>query len=384
MPAMRVLNVSVNLDPVSGGGTAERTVQLSRALAERQIECAVLTLDINLTAERRATLSQVTIHALPVLQKRFFIPFASLSELAKIVQSADVIHLMGHWTVLNAVTYVLARRYHKPYVLCPAGALQIQGRSRVLKHIYNVLIGSRIVRNAAACIAVTQQETATFDAYDVDLARVRVIPNGIYPPDYLVDATDASGRNEILDAGVPFILFLGRLNPIKGPDLLLRAFNGINARFPKHHVVFAGPDEGMLAGLTRMADSFDLQDRVHFIGYAGGALKANLLRAADILAIPSRFEAMSIVALEAGITATPVLLTDQCGFDVIEDIGGGRVTAATVEGIEAGLTALLSQPDQLPIMGRRLKEFTEKNFHWATIATRHIDTFTQCRGERAS
>ena len=127
-------------------------------------------------------------------------------------------------------------------------------------------------------------------------------------------------RNKIGIGNSPFILFVGRLNRIKGPDLLLKAFYNIKNNLQDFHLGFVGPDDGMLSELKQMVDEYQLNDRIHFIGYLGGADKSNAYHAADLLVIPSRQEAMSIVVLEAGISGTPVLLTDQCGFNVIEKI----------------------------------------------------------------
>src|SRR5207244_3542166 len=139
----------------------------------------------------------------------------------------------------------------------------------------------------------------------------------------------------------PFILFVGRLNPIKGPDLLLEAFGRLRHELRNYRLVFAGPDEDMLSDLRLLAARFSIQDRVHFVGYLGGDDKARAYRAAELVVVPSRQEAMSIVILEAAITARPVLATDKCGLEEIETIGGGRAVPATVEGLKGGLAAML-------------------------------------------
>lgn len=95
---MKILNVNHTLDPVSGGGTAERTFQMSRFLVEAGAGCDVLTLDLGLTPERREALSSAQLVALPLLSRRFYVPRFSLRRVRKIVQEADIVHLMGHWT----------------------------------------------------------------------------------------------------------------------------------------------------------------------------------------------------------------------------------------------------------------------------------------------
>ena len=119
------------------------------------------------------------------------------------------------------------------------------------------------------------------------------------------------------------------------------------------------------------------QDRVHFLGYLGGADKFQAYHAADLLVIPSRQEAMSIVVLEAGITGTPVLLTDKCGLDEVERIDGGKVVYATVEGLQNGFLEILKKPDKLKSIGENLKRHVIDNYTWERIINKYIDLYRQ-------
>ena len=371
---MRVLNVNVLLDPVTGGGTAERTFQMSRALVSAGVDCTILTTDIGLGADRIKQLGNVRIVALPCISRRFFVVKFSWRQMKALVASVDVIHLMGHWSMLNALVFILARQTGTPYVVCPAGELPLFGRSRWLKHLFNLLIGYRVVRNAAGWIAVTPDELPAFKRYGVATERVTVIPNGINEADFGVDEGGKFG-DRIGIGAAPFILFMGRLNPIKGPDLLLEAFCSIAHKYSSYHLVFAGPDGGLLESLQRGAKERGVSDRVHFIGYIAGRDKAAAYRAADLLVIPSRQEAMSIVVLEAGIVGTPVLLTSCCGFDEVAIVGGGQVVAATANDLAAGLERLLSDRPVLIGMGSRLRDHVRHHFSWDVIVKRFLGLY---------
>lgn len=368
---MRVLNVNHTLDPVNGGGTAERTFQISRSLAKKGIECTVLTTEAGSGFQRAGNLANIHVVAVPLLWQRFFVPRISWSSLRELVSAADIVHMMGHWTILNACVYWVVRGLRKPYVVCPAGALPMYGRSQVLKQLYNMIVGKRLVRNASACVAITGEEIGHFVRYGIDSSKVHLIPNGVNAEDF-VYANPAGFRAKFGLGAHPFVLFIGRLNSIKGPDLLLQAFRLVKDAFPAFHLVFAGPDGGMLEFLQRTARIDNIADRVHFIGYIGGADKASAYRASSLLAIPSRQEAMSIVVLEAGITETPVLLTDQCGFTISED-RGGKVVPATVEGIAGGLSELLAAaPAMLKELGAALGRFTRERYLWDSVVHEYI------------
>lgn len=384
--SMRILNVTVDLDPVLGGGTAERTFQISRALARKGVGCSVLVLDLGLTPERLQALDGAKLVTLPCLSRRYYLPRLSPRQVWKIreaVRRADVVHLMGHWTPINALVYLFARRFHKPYVICPAGSLPIYGRSKRLKRLYNLLIGKRIVRNAARHVAITAGEIPHFKSYGIAPDSVVVIPNGVNREDYLAQ-DDRHFRERFGLNGDPFVLFLGRLNEIKGPDLLLEAFCRAKDELPDHRLVFAGSDEGMLPVLRRMSQEYGVEDRVHFVGHLGGNIKSQAYHAAEILAIPSRQEAMSIVALEAGVTGTPVLLTDQCGFDEVAQIGGGRVVPASIEGLQTTLIDMLKSDELVGKMGANLQRFVEEHFTWDSIIKRYIVLYEDLLWDRSN
>ena len=371
---MRVLNVNVLIDPITGGGTAERTFQMSRSLDRAGIECTILTTDIGLTADRMRLLGDVRVIALPCISKRFFIVKFSWYQLKALIDSVDVIHLMGHWSMLNVLVALLARQTGTPYVVCPAGELTLFGRSYLIKQLFNVFIGYRIVREASGYIAVTPDEIPAYERYGVEASQVTVIPNGINEADFIVDGV-SQFRDHFCVGASPFILFMGRLNPIKGPDLLLEAFFTIANKYPEFHLVFAGPDGGLLDALQKIVQDRSMSDRVHFIGYIAGRDKAEAYHAADLLVISSRQEAMSIVVLEAGIAGTPVLLTDQCGFGEVATVVGGRVVAATVVDLAAGLDSLLMQRSELKGMGERLQTHVRKNFTWDVIVGHFQDLY---------
>jgi glycosyltransferase involved in cell wall biosynthesis len=372
---MRVLNVNSSLDSRTGGGTAERTFQMSRFLARSGKECTVLTVDTGLDKARIAALAPANVVALPLLWRRFYVPYTKWHMIKMLVADADIIHLMGHWGVLNAIVYMIARRMGKPYVVCPAGALPIFGRSTFIKHLYNLLVGNAIIRNASAWVAVTPIEFSQFESYGIPASKITVIPNGVAAEDFpAMDTVDFRAQKNLSDK--PLILFMGRLNLIKGPDILLRAFASIKYKIGEHHLVFVGPDEGMQAGLLEFAHQQAISDRVHFLGFAGGQDKVAAYRSASLLVVPSRQEAMSIVALEAGICGIPALVTDQCGFGEIKSISPALETTADVQGVARSLQKVITEPDMLKNLGPLFYEFVVQRYTWESIVAAYAGLYT--------
>jgi len=373
---MRVLNVNSTLGLKTGGGTAERTFQMSRYLATLKISTTILTLDIELDELRKQEVLPATVVTLPCLWVRFYIPRSGLEIIRRLVNESDIIHLMGHWSILNALVYIEARREKKPYVVCPAGALPVFGRSALLKLIYNIFIGYTLIRNASAWIAVTEREFSHFESYGISPKQVTVIPNGVSEQDFHASSKILFLRRYSLP-DVPYILFMGRLNLIKGPDLLLRAFIQKHKNIPMYHLVFAGPDEGMLSSLAQEAKKAGVSDRVHFIGFVCNEDKSAAYRYAQLLVIPSRQEAMSIVALEAGICGTTALLTDQCGFSDVRHVDPRLEVSSTVEGIAFGISNLLADPTTLKQIAPIWRTFIEKNYAWGTIVEKYLKLYQE-------
>lgn len=348
---------------------------MSRFLARQEgVQCTVLALDIELDLLRIQAHAPAAVVALPCFWKRFYVPRCGWRIIRRLVDEADIIHMMGHWSVLNLLVYLAAMRANKPYVVCPAGALPIFGRSALLKRIYNLIAGKAMIQNAAAWIAVTAGEFPHFEDYGIPVSQVDVIPNGVCEEDFpLTVRTAFLKRYNLPD--VPIVLFMGRLNLIKGPDLLLQAFIQARHQFPDCHLVFAGPDGGMLSELVQAARRSGIPEYVHFLGYVSGEDKSAAYRSAELLVVPSRQEAMSIVALEAGICGTPVLLTDQCGFSDIRLVDSRLEVPATVSGIAQGLTNLLVDKAVLPHVVPLWKDFVRRNYAWSAIVLKYIELY---------
>lgn len=369
---MRILSVSALVDPISGGGTAERTLQLARAMSRAGVEVDLVATDSGLEDEAAPDAGAAKVHLLPCRSERFLYPRVAPGELERLVGASDVVHLCNHWTMLNLMVARVARTLGKPWVVNPAGALPLFGRSRWLKRAYNALGGKRVVAGAAAWVAITRREADDFRAYGVDPARVDVVPNGIEPADYTGGDGAAFRKRFGLDRR-RIVLFVGRLNEIKGPDLLLRAFRREADGLGDASLVFVGPDGGLRASLEEGARTLG-PGRVVFTGWLGGKDKLDAYAAADLVVIPSRQEAMSLVALEAGACGKPVLMTDRCGFDEAVACGGARSVPPEAPAIAQALTAMMAS-GQLATIGAALRAQVLAQYTWQAAVERYRAIF---------
>ena len=370
------------LDLRRGGGSAGRAMQLCRDLTDAGVDCAVATGEPGLDEVDPADLSGIDVVAVPTFGGELRLPRGGLRALLREVRRADLVLLMNHWTAINALVYVLARWVGKPHVICPGGALPFHGRSRIRKRFYNAVVGRRLVRTAAAHIAVVAEEAKDWEPYGVRAEEVRVIPNAV--PRARVAGDAAAFRREHALGDGPLLLFLGRLAPIKGPDLLLAAFAARRAELAGWTLVVAGADYGMLPGLRDAARALGLGDTVRFVGFLEERPKRDALAAADLLVLPSRRETMSMVVLEAAEAGLAVLVTDQCGLMDVAAMGAGWVVPASVEGLAAGLVAATADGVERRKRAEVWKRYATARYGAGRSAELHLELFRSVLGGAAT
>jgi glycosyltransferase involved in cell wall biosynthesis len=358
---MKILLVTSILEPEMGAGTAERTRHLAIHLATLGCECAVIAM-AGTTWQSEFKAADVRILLTGYLGRRFPIPLLRFFKIWRLVRWADVVHVMGYWYLLAPIVCILANFARKPFALCPAGELTPEFRGAPWKRFYYQVLGRSMISRAASVIATTARERDEIIRTErVAESRVIISPNGIAPVNNL-------GSCKITLPIKPFILFVGRLTTIKGPDLLIRAFAQVSSSDPGFQLVMAGPDRGMRGTLQAMIQSLGVQGRVALLGFVDETTRNHLYKNAAFLVIPSRSEVMSMVALEAAALGKPVLLTDRCGFNEVEEVGGGLVVSADVAGLAAGLTKMISATRNGSPMGERLRTFVLTQYAWPRIA----------------
>jgi glycosyltransferase involved in cell wall biosynthesis len=189
-------------------------------------------------------------------------------------------------------------------------------------------------------------------------ARVDVVPNGVEEAAFAADAERVTPRDRAS------IAFLGRIDTAqKGLDVLIRAL----AALPGHSltVIGDGPDE---AHLRRLARSFGVDGRISWHGRVEGQAKYDLLAAARVVAVPSRFETFGMVAVEALATGTPVVASDiDCLRQVVPGYAGRRVPVDRPDLLADALRALLEDEAAVVRLGSAGRAFA-RGFSWDRLA----------------
>ncbi|MEF2549547.1 glycosyltransferase [Aurantimonas sp. E1-2-R+4] len=374
---MKILLTTISLDPEQGGGTAARTYNLARHLSRLGNDCTVATIQGGEYA-RRLNTEGIATFATGFWKLRFVVPQISPVKLAAEVRQADVVHILGYWNILSVATAFLASNIGTPYVLSAAGEfVGLEGPRTLHKRVFHRVFGRRMICHASRIIAVTPLEKEQIiGRLGLSPEMIEVVSNGVEGPATAVEYRHGAPVQQ------PYVLFVGRLAEVKGPDLLLEAFARVATRNPDVSLVFGGPDFGMRLALEAAAARHGLEDRVVFTGHLDEGGRSAAYSSALFLAVPSRSEAMSLVALEAGILGTPVLLTDRCGFDEVDAVGGGMVVPATVEGLAGGLATMLDQRATLSSQGRALQNYVADHYAWPEVARKLLSAIKGSRRTR--
>ena len=226
------------------------------------------------------------------------------------LDGCDVVHIHEFRSLLTVMAAKAARGLSIPFLLSPHGGLPHIGKG-TSKTIFDSLWGKRVLADASTLFAVSPVEAEQARHWGVEEDRIAELPNPIAVDDYRTLPSPGRFRNERGFSGGRLVLFMGRLNRIKGADLLIRALADAGTG-DNTHLVLAGADDGQEAKLRDLANRM-LPGRATFTGFLGGRQKVAALADSDLVVMPSRYEIFGMTALDALACRTPVLLSSSCG-----------------------------------------------------------------------
>lgn len=297
-------------------------------------------------------------------------------EMRRRVREFDVVHIHAIWNYVTWMAMREAQRAGVPYVVAPQGSLETWalGRSSRLKSLYGLLGERRLYDEAAAMQTLTDAESRQCREFGIK-APAAILPNGVDLR--VVDAPQ--GELKLRERlGLPgnsrVLLFLSRVFPKKGLDLLIPAFASVQAELPDWHLVIAGDDagSGYRQEMEELARANGGEGRIWFLGEVQGSEKFAALRDADAFALSSYSEGLPVAVVEAMASRLPVLITPGCNIPEVESQEAGWVCKPTREAVEGVLRRALSDVSELERRGTRARGLVEEIFNWPRIAERSI------------
>ncbi|MEC8474180.1 MAG: glycosyltransferase, partial [Planctomycetota bacterium] len=250
------------------------------------------------------------------------------------------------------------------------------------KKIYLRLISRRIMNHAAAIHAMAEQEALQIESFGFR-APVKTIPNGIdFDRLKLWRGQDRQVLTEALGwpAAKNHLLFLSRIHPKKGLEFLLDLFSQLSPERRDLRLMIAGPDDHEYAQQIRaIARTSPVRDRIHFLGEVLGDRKWMSLAAATAFVLPSKSENFGIAVLESLASGTPVFVSDQTPWSIVNDEGAGACLPLEICEFKNHLTDVIDEPE---VLKRSTTAATKvaSNFEWRAIARRNIEMYEQICG----
>ncbi len=378
---MRILHVIRSVNRVNGG-PAEGVRQLMAATFALGQFPEVLTLDA--PQDEWVKSFPGSIHAIGPVATNYGYTGRLDRWLRLNARHYDALVVHGLWQFHGLAVWRALQGGPLPYFLYPHGMLDPWFRhaypaKHLKKSLYWRLIESRVVNDAAAVLFTASEEARlaaqTFSGYR---ARPAVIGYGI-----VVGDTARLGSAESFTQAWPEtrgkrnVLFLGRLHPKKGGDLLIEAFAQVAAADASLHLVMAGPDdgEGTQAVWQTLASRLGIARRITWTGMLAGDAKWSAIQAAEVFALPSHQENFGIAVVEALALGVPVLISDKVNIwrEIVDD-GAGLADSDTREGTVTALRKWFAlSTEQRTSMKMHAVACYQKHFHMASAAQRLID-----------
>ncbi|KAA1020476.1 D-inositol-3-phosphate glycosyltransferase [Pseudonocardia sp. EV170527-09] len=308
----------------------------------------------------------------------------------------DVVH--SHYWLSGQVGWLARDRWGVPLVHSAHTLAKVKNAALAAGDTpeprVRVIGEDQVVAEADRLVANTEIESKQLlDLYDADPHRTVTIPPGV-DTDRFRPGDRAAARAELgLPAGAVVLAFVGRIQRLKAPDVLLRAAAELVARVPGLRerlvvLVAGGPSGSGLAeptSLHELAAELGITDLVRFLPPRAGGELVTVYRAADVVAVPSHNESFGLVALEAQACGTPVVATRVGGLPVAvaEGRSGLLVTGHDISDWADALGELALDPGRREQMGRTAATHAHR-FSWDRTTDALLGAYDEARTEFAA
>jgi len=288
------------------------------------------------------------------------------------VEQGDIVHGCGYsLTMPHAVN--TSQFVHRAWLASPVHTSRICRNGYGLYQWLFSKMNARFEQGAYAAashiVAVSRRVKSELEAIGVDPSRIRVIYNGVDTAEFY---PEKQSRAELgLPVGPPLLLFIGDIRtPRKNLDTVLKAL----VKAPTAHLAVVGATAR--SPYPAMSQKLGIADRVHFLGFRRDVPR--LMRAVDIMVCPSRYEACTLVLVEAMASGLPVITAEKTGgSELLEPECGLRLADANDAcSLAAAIQSLLADSALRKSMGEAGREVAMK-YTWRRIAEEYMELYRE-------
>jgi len=367
---MKVLHVFDLFSLAHGGGSVDVLYRLSRALARKGHEVVIYTTDFELDQGYIDSLPEVKVypfHSWSSLAEFYFTP-GMIGEVKRKLKDFDVVHLHCYRSFQNIVIHHYAQKYSIPYMVdargsTPRTAGGKRGLKWLLRWLFDVIFGCRILRDAGKCIGETEIGVNEYKELGVEQDRIVLLSPPFDTEDFSLLPPSGRFRSKFDIKEKHIIMFLGRIHWIKGIDFLVESFHQLAQSRNDVILVIVGSDDGYKSTLDRLIASLDLSDKVLFTGFLGGEEKLSALVDADVLIQTSRYEQGAWAPFEAILCNTPIIVSSNSGAgeDVKKIDAGYLVEYGNKNELRDTIQYILDNPAEAQSKTKRARDYIEAN-----------------------
>jgi glycosyltransferase involved in cell wall biosynthesis len=390
---MRVLHIIPAVGSLYGG-SSKAVLELVEALGKLEIQVDLVTTHANgfekldVPLQEWITQGHYRIQYFPCWYLKDYKISLSMSQwLFYHTRDYHIVNTHAMFSFATLPAYWMCQSGKIPYVIHPHGMLEtwaLAYKSWKKQPYYN-LIEKPALKRASAIRVLALREAENVKQLNLKTS-LTLLPNGIWREDFL-----RLSEPEVFYQAFPqtqdqtLILFMGRIDPKKGLDLLATAFAKIHHKFPHAHLVLAGPDSpGFLETARNYFVEAGCLSAVTFTGMLTGELKSAAFAAADIYVAPSYSEGFSMSVLEGMASGLPCVITTGCNFPEAAAAGVAHVVDIDAVAIANALTDCLNDLEQAKAMGDRARQFVFENYTWDKIAANLVEVYQTILDQRTS
>lgn len=299
----------------------------------------------------------------------------------KEINNFDIISIYGNWTYPFRTSCLYASYFHIPFVISPHGSLKSEAwmGKTIKKHMYFWLFERNLINKASYI-----HYTSFLEKNDSSWLNLKP-PSAIIP-----NAIDLNEFNNLFNykkfrfkygirSDQKILLFLGRIEPIKGLEIACNSFALLVNRFQDLVFVIAGPDEdGYKSKIIKYVSSLGISHRIIFTGLLNSNERLSALMDADIYINSSLSENFSVSTVEAMAAGLPVIVSEKVGVakDII-DSDAGIVVQNDPNLFASEIEKLLNKPDIADLFANNAKKLVQKKYSPNIVASQFENLFLE-------
>jgi D-inositol-3-phosphate glycosyltransferase len=291
----------------------------------------------------------------------------------------DLVH--SHYWMSGWAGVRLAERWLVPHVAMFHTLGEVKNRARITEHETDLRIAAErtIARTADRIVVASEHEAALLTTlYGADAARISTVPCGVDLDLFAPADKDAARARLQLRDGERIILFVGRIEPLKGIDVLINVAAQLHDD-ENFRVLIVGGDaraDAEVAQLKQLATRLGVDHHISFVGAVAHEDLPLYYNAADVCVVPSYYESFGMVAVESMACGTPVVASRVGGLasTISDGETGYLIPWRCPEPFAERLELLLDNDELRASFGRAAREAVER-FRWTNVAEAVADLY---------